>query len=151
MNMKDIIGYVVVALVLSAAPAFAQGTTVAPATDIDVLVIAATGDPVTLVPIATRRTPIAAGSPLCNQLAIPAPVGTLVNPTVAQVPDPFNAGRFCRPPTPIGLANATALRVVAVYNSAAGVSGRSPAGVLPFDIQGTLVPPAAPISVDARP
>jgi len=136
---------------LLAVPSFAQGTTVAVPTDIDVIVIAATGDPATLAPLATRRTPIAAGSPLCNQAAIQAPVGTLVNPTVAQVPDPFLAGRFCRPPTPIGLATATALRLVAVYNSAAGPSGRSPAGVLPFDITGTLVPPAAPISVDARP
>lgn len=147
--MRGVLAFV--ALLALASPAAAQVTTPAVPTDIDVLVIAGTGDPAALAPIATRRTPIAVGSPLCNQAAIAAPIGTLVNPTVAQVPDPFNPGRFCRPPTPIGLATATSLRLVAVYNSTAGPSGRSPAGVLPFDIAPTLVPPAAPTSVDARP
>jgi hypothetical protein len=137
--------------VLFSVPAFAQGTGTAPPTSVDVLVLPATGDPVTIAPVAngTRTTVLTAA--ICNQAPIAAPVGTLVNPTTVEVDDVNVAGRKCRVLMPAGLTTATTLRVVAVYNSTAGPSGRSLVGVPPFDIQTTLVPPAAPTGVGVRP
>ncbi len=131
--------------------ASAQVATPAPVTSVDVLVLPAVGDPVVTAPLATRNTILTLASALCNQASLPVPGASLTNPTIAEVPDPFTAGRFCRAAIPTGLASATALRLVAVFNSAAGPSGRSPVGDLPFAIAPILVPPAAPASVGVRP
>jgi hypothetical protein len=137
--------------VLVAAPAFAQGTSTAPPTSVDVLVLPATGDPVTIAPVAngTRNTVLTAA--MCNQTPIAVPVGTLVNPTTVEVDDVNVAGRKCRVLMPAGLATATSLRVVAVYQSSAGPSGRSLVGSPFFDVASTLVPPAAPTGTGVRP
>jgi hypothetical protein len=135
--------------VLFTAPAFAQGTSFAPPTSVDVLVLPATGAFDTVAPLATRNTVITPAN--SNQAPIAVPVGTLVNPTVVEVDDLAFPGRKIRAAMPIGLASATTLRVVTVYQSSVGPSGRSLVGTPPFDIASTLVPPAAPTGVGVRP
>lgn len=134
---------------LIAVPAFAQGTSFAPPTSVDILVLPATGAFDTVAPLATRNTVISAAN--SNQAPIAVPVGTLVNPTVVEVDDLAFPGRKIRAAMPIGLASAVNLRVVTVYQSSAGPSGRSQVGAPFFDIASTLVPPAAPTGVGVRP
>ena len=145
---------VVLAFVLVSVPAWAQVPSVSVPTGVDVLVIAAAGDPVTLPALATRSTPIGAALN-CNLAATPAPVGTLGNPSTWELEDPFTAGRVCRGPFPTGVPNGVGYRAVAVFTATCdGVpcaSPRSLVGVPPFTLAGPQTPPAAPRTLGLRP
>jgi hypothetical protein len=144
------------AFVLVALPAFAQVSTPAVPTSMDLIVIAPTGDKDTLPPIGTRTTPVSAAS--CNLPPLPAPPSPLVNPTVGEVSDPFlplGSGRFCRGALPTGLPNGTNYRAVATFAGDCGgspcASGRSLVGVPPFNLAGPALPPASPTNLGVRP
>lgn len=130
-------------------------TSVVP-TSADVLILPAVGDPTLTAPIATRTT-LLPGT-VCNLAASPVGPTPLINPSAAEVPDPFTAGRVCRLPIPIGLPNGASYRAVVVFagtgctdTTKPCTSDRSLVGVPFFDIAGTQVRPAAPTSVAVRP
>jgi hypothetical protein len=148
------------ALVLGALPLQAQTVTPSLPTSYDVSVLPATGDPLTVAAIAVRNTPVNGTSPICNQVALPACPLPCVNPTVGEVDDPYNAGRFCRLAIPIGLPVGSGYRAVAeafvtscivngVTTTPCG-SGRSAVGVPPFDIASILGRPAVPTNVAVK-
>lgn len=135
-------------------------------TSATVLVLPPTGDPVTTPAIAngTLTTPIAAGSALCNQAALPVPTGSVTNPTIFEVDDPFIGGRKCRLPVPTGLANsgAAGYRGVVFFTApTCTLSGvvtapcpgpRSAIGLpSPFFVSGPLAPPVTPTGLGIRP
>lgn len=143
---------IAVAFVALASSAFAQTTVPAVPVNVNILVLPATGDPVTVAFVASRMSAISATSTNCNLAAIAVPTGTLVNPTTAEFDDPFTAGRKCRAPLPIGLANGTAYRLVAVFHDGTGAFGlRSAVGAPPFDVSSTPGLPVAPTGLGVRP
>lgn len=141
-----------VVFVALASSAFAQTTVPAVPANVNILVLPATGDPVTIAFVASRMTAISATSTNCNLAAIAVPTGTLVNPTTAEFDDPFTVGRKCRALIPIGLPNGTAYRLVAVFHDVTGAFGpRSVVGTPPFDISAIPGLPVAPTGVAVRP
>ena len=125
------------------------------------MIIPAVGDPVTIPPIATRNTVIAAATN-CNLAASPpGGAGTLVNPTIAEFDDPFTTGRVCRVPLPTGLPVGNGYRGVAVMIAntcdVGGVptancrSPRSAVAIPPFNVQLILTAPASPTNLGIRP
>src|SRR5947208_2987475 len=112
--MKRLLVLISTIIVLFPRFGFAQGTTPAPPTSVDILVLPALGDPVTIAPVTngTRNTVLT--TTICNQALLAAPIGTLVNPTTVEIDDLNIAGRKCRVAMPVNLASATTLRVVAV-------------------------------------
>lgn len=155
MKRQTHIAYVLGALLTcAAAPAAAQITEVAVPTSVEILVLPAAGDPLTVLPVTNgaRFTPIGVATN-CNLAAAAAGPTPLINPAVAEFDDPFTAGRKCRVPMPTNLPNGDGYRAVAIFRTAppGPSSGRSAVGIPPFDIRGTLVPPAAPTGVVVRP
>jgi hypothetical protein len=143
------------------APVIAQTTTPALPNSVDILILPATGDPVTIAPIAngTRNTVI---TPTlnCNLPASAPGTGPMVNPTIGEFDDPFTAGRVCRVPLPVGLANGTGYRGVAVFIAntcdVGGVpttncrSPRSAVGIPPFSVAPILTTPVSPTNLGIR-
>ncbi len=147
-----------VAVFGSALAAVAQTTVPTVPVNVNILVLPATGDPVTIAFVASRMTAISPTTTNCNLAPVATPTGTLVNPTTAEFDDPFHVAvapavqQKCRAPLPVGLANGTAYRVVAVFHDVTGAFGpRSPVGVPPFDIQAIPGLPVAPTGVGVRP
>lgn len=152
--------FLLVLLLVLPVPVFAQTSTPALPNSVDILVLPATGDPVTIAPLATRNTVIAAATN-CNLPASATGPTPLVNPTIGEFDDPFTSGRVCRVPMPVGLPNGTGYRGVAVFIAnnceVGGVpttncrSPRSAVAVPPFNIQPILIPPVAPTNPVIRP
>lgn len=153
--------FLLAALLCLPAPVAAQTTQPALPNSVDIMVLPATGDEATTAPIATRNQTLGATATNCNLAAstgtVPSP---LVNPTIAEFDDPFNAGKVCRAPMPTGLPTGTGYRAVAQFVAtcvdAAGVSTtcrspRSAVGIPPFNISPILVAPAAPTRLVIRP
>lgn len=149
------IACLVLGVLAYASLAAAQVAPVIVITSADVLVLPATGDPVTIAPMATRNTVVSATSASCNQAAMAVGPTPLINPTNGEIDDPFNAGRKCRLAIPVGLPNGTGYRAVALFRATCdGVACQSPrsaVGVPPFDIAGTPALPAAPTGLAVRP
>lgn len=149
---------ILVTVILLVAPAvFAQTTQPAVPTAVEILVLPAVGDPLTVPPIATRSTPISVSSPNCNLAATPPPPGRLTNPTLVEFADPFTVGRVCQAPIPTGLPNGNGYRAVAVpvapsCGSVTVCRGeRSLVAVpSPFDVIPVLVPPTTLTGVGLR-
>ena len=150
----------VVALLLVPTVLHSQSTQPALPNSVDILILPATGDPLTVAPIATRNTLISSTSN-CNLTASP-PDGTspLVNPTQAEFDDPFTAGRVCRVPLPGALPDGTGYRGVAVFiANTCTIDGqpqtncrspRSAVGIPPFNVSPILTPPVAPTNLGIR-
>ncbi len=136
-------------ILASAAPLHAQ-TPELP-TSVDVLVLPATGDPVTTAPIATRNTAIGA-SLNCNLAATGAPAVPLINPGQVEFDDPFTSGRVCHVPLPAAIPDGVNYRAVAVALGASGrSSARSAVAVPPFSISTATGPPAVLTHLGVRP
>lgn len=134
--------------------AAAQVTEPAVPTSVEILVLPAVGDPLTVLPVTNgSRITLIGVATNCNLPASAPGPSPLINPTIAEVEDPFTAGRFCRVPMPTNLPNGDGYRAVAIFRTAppGPSSGRSAVGIPPFDIRGTLVPPAAPKGLAVRP
>jgi len=142
---------------LFASVAFAQPTVPAVPTSVDVLVLPATGDPLTVAPIATRNTPIGVAT-LCNLAASTPDASPITNPRSMEFTDPFTAGRVCRVPMPTGLPVGTGYRAVALLVaptcSPDGVTAvtpcrslRSAVGTPPFSVAPILTLPVTPTNL----
>ncbi len=144
-------------------PAMAQETTQAIPESIDILVLPPNSPP-DAAPVATRNTPISAGSTQCNILTLPPAAPTpLINPTKVYFDDPFagHAGRYCMAYLPTGIPNGTGYTAVGVFKAPTCTingstvspcpSPRSAMGVPPFNIQPVLGQPATPTGVVIRP
>ncbi len=90
MRVNGLLGVVLLIGLIGAGPAWAQVPSVAVPTGVEVSVIAAVGDPVTLPAIGTRATAIAAALN-CNLAATALPGGTLTNPTTWELTDPMGS------------------------------------------------------------
>lgn len=146
---------VLAALCALAVPAAAQTTQPATPTSVDILVLPATGDPLTVAPLGTRNTVISATASVCNLAASAAPTTPLINPTSAEFADPFTAGRVCKVPMPTGLPNGADYRAVAVFNAPACDvtpcrSPRSAVGVPSFTVAPILTIPVTPTNLAIR-
>lgn len=139
-------------------------------TQVEVLVLPATGDPATVAPIASRSTVIGtrnaatgAVTPTgqCDRTPTPDAAAPLVNPSEVEFDDPFNAGRTCKAPLPEGLPVGTGYRVVVVLvaptcrPTTAAVtpcpSVRSPVARPAFTVGALAPPPAVATGVGVLP
>lgn len=151
----------VVVLCLLSSLSFAQSPVIP--TQVDVLVLPAAGDPVTVAPVANRSTVIGVRNadgtvtpgPVCDQPPSSA-VPSIVNPTTVAFADPYHLGRDCRVPLPSGLPDGVGYRVVAQFIAPTCqpnvnqppqtpcVSARSAVGVPPFSVASATLPPVVP-------
>lgn len=149
-------------ILLACVPAFAQSSTPATVTQVDVLILPPTGNPLTVAPIAARSTLISATSANCNLTPSTPPPTPLVNPTTVVFDDPWHQGQQCSAAIPTGLAIGTGYRAVGIFEApsctnAAGVvvspclTARSDLGIPPFNVASVLTTPAAPTGVGVRP
>jgi len=124
-------------------------------TSISVLIIAPTGDPVTLPAIGAAMVVPIGVALNCNQAGSPPPALPLINPTKWEVDDPFTAGRVCKGTMPVGLPNGSNYRAVATFSGLCDGSPcttpRSLVGAPPFTLQGPQVPGAGPSGLGVRP
>lgn len=165
-------GLLAILVLLTAGAGHAQTVTPALPTSVDVLILPATGDPLVVVPIATRTTVIgtlntATGvvtpNGQCGRNATTPASGALVNPTQVEFDDPFAVGKKCVAFVPAGLPDGSGYRGVAVATYSGTCksdtgqditpcpSRRSVVGVPPFGVASGRLPPAVLTNLAVRP
>lgn len=149
-------------MVLCARASRAQTTGPATPDGVTIMVLPPTGDPntIAIVPNGSRTTAISAASGNCNLPVTPGPVGTVINPGNIGIDDPFHSGRQCTLSMPIGLADAPALRAVAVFTATCTPVGQQgpqacpsvrSAVAGPFVVQSVTTAPGPPTGLHFTP
>jgi hypothetical protein len=137
-----------------ALPAAAQTDTPAPITEFQLLILPGTGDPATSTPVQTTTTTI---GPTANcglaPSTNPPPTGTVINPGLYELNDPYTAGRVCRmafpQAVPAGSYQWAGVLIAASCNpTGSQVISPCPSprtvGVPPFSIVNRILRPPAP-------
>lgn len=150
-------------LVSLATTVAAQTSTPAPITEVQVLILPATGDPLTLAPVSTQNITIGptANCGLDPASVPPVPAGTtVVNPLLFSVDDPYTTGKKCRLSFPTGLAPgsyqwAGVFRAATCNPTGSQVVSPCPGprsvGQPPFSVVNRVAPPAAPTGLAFTP
>lgn len=157
---------------VSAVSVHAQTIVPALPTTVDILILPASGDASSIVPLATRTTVIATvnattgavtANAQCGRQPTTGPTTQLLNPTIAEFDDPFAAGKRCVAPLPTGLPDGAGYRAVGIFTAPSCQptpggplispcsSQRSQVGVPPFTVASARTPPVVLTGLAVRP